>query len=148
MTPPPLSAEETYCRSSLAMVRAAGDDYNPVAELAERAGDMPAGDPRVRLAGQTKDRDRDLELEFRGVASAYRDLTADDLARLAVQIKNWGRELGFQQVGIADIDLAADEAAAGRPGWPRGRHGEMDVHGPAWHAAQPGPRNWFPAPCV
>lgn len=32
-----------------------------------------------------------------------------DLARLAEQIKAWGLELGFQQVGISDVDLHADE---------------------------------------
>ncbi|MCC5884239.1 MAG: tRNA epoxyqueuosine(34) reductase QueG [Halomonas sp.] len=31
------------------------------------------------------------------------------LEELAATIKTWGRELGFQQVGIADIDLAEDE---------------------------------------
>ncbi len=83
-----------------------------------------AADDLARLTGQTKDRDRDLELEFRGVASAHRDLTADDLARLAVQIKDWGRELGFQRVGIADLDLTADEARLAA--WlAAGRHGEM-----------------------
>jgi epoxyqueuosine reductase len=30
--------------------------------------------------------------------------------QLTDDIKRWGRELGFQQVGIADIDLSADEA--------------------------------------
>lgn len=32
------------------------------------------------------------------------------LAELATAIKQWGRELGFQQVGITDTDLAAHEA--------------------------------------
>jgi len=32
-----------------------------------------------------------------------------DLARLASRIKSWGRELGFQAVGIADTDLSAAE---------------------------------------
>lgn len=36
-------------------------------------------------------------------------LSQDDLLRLADLIKTWGRELGFQQVGIADTDLAAHE---------------------------------------
>jgi len=34
----------------------------------------------------------------------------NDLAMLAATIKAWGRELGFQAVGIADIDLAAVES--------------------------------------
>ena len=51
-------------------------------------------------------------------------MTETDLAGLADRIKAWGRELGFQQVGIADIDLAADEALLER--WlAEGRHGEM-----------------------
>ncbi|MDP2228871.1 MAG: tRNA epoxyqueuosine(34) reductase QueG [Moraxellaceae bacterium] len=33
--------------------------------------------------------------------------TAPDFAQLAADIKVWGRELGFQQVGISDIDLGA-----------------------------------------
>jgi epoxyqueuosine reductase len=48
-----------------------------------------------------------------------------DLARLARQIKQWGRELGFAAVGIADGDLSAGEA--GLLDWlDRGFHGEMD----------------------
>ncbi len=48
-----------------------------------------------------------------------------DLARLAQQIKQWGRELGFAAVGIADGDLSAAEA--GLQAWlERGFHGEMD----------------------
>ena len=51
-------------------------------------------------------------------------MTETDLAGLAERIKAWGRELGFQQVGIAGIDLAADEALLAR--WlAEGRHGEM-----------------------
>jgi epoxyqueuosine reductase len=48
-----------------------------------------------------------------------------DYAALAAQIKHWGRELGFQAVGIADTDLAAAEGRLGEwlgQGW----HGEMD----------------------
>ena len=44
---------------------------------------------------------------------------------LAESIRTWGRELGFQQVGIADTDLAQDEAYL--LNWlEAGRHGEMD----------------------
>src|SRR5690606_25101541 len=32
-----------------------------------------------------------------------------DLNQLAQNIKRWGNELGFQQVGIADTDLTASE---------------------------------------
>jgi epoxyqueuosine reductase len=48
-----------------------------------------------------------------------------DLALLAERIKKWGRELGFQQVGITGIDLAEDEARL--VAWlEQGRMGEMD----------------------
>ncbi|MCO6412609.1 MAG: tRNA epoxyqueuosine(34) reductase QueG [Thiogranum sp.] len=48
-----------------------------------------------------------------------------DFVALAQQIKRWGRELGFQQLGITDTELAADEAQLLR--WlDQGRHGEMD----------------------
>ncbi len=48
--------------------------------------------------------------------------TDRDWIALAAKIGDWGRELGFQQIGIAGTDLAADEArliawlAAGRQG--------------------------------
>ncbi|MBB3141582.1 tRNA epoxyqueuosine(34) reductase QueG [Halomonas organivorans] len=49
---------------------------------------------------------------------------APDLDQLAALIKTWGRELGFQQVGITDVDLAEDEARLQR--WlDAGHHGEM-----------------------
>jgi len=48
-----------------------------------------------------------------------------DLTRLTQQIKQWGRELGFAAVGIADGELSAAEA--GLQAWlDRGFHGEMD----------------------
>jgi epoxyqueuosine reductase len=48
-----------------------------------------------------------------------------DLAPLAVAIKAWGKELGFQAVGIADADLG--DAEARLADWlARGFHGEMD----------------------
>ncbi|MDL4863681.1 tRNA epoxyqueuosine(34) reductase QueG [Halomonas elongata] len=47
-----------------------------------------------------------------------------DLQALAESIKTWGRDLGFQQVGITDVDLAEDEARLQR--WlDAGHHGEM-----------------------
>src|SRR5437899_270891 len=58
----------------------------------------------------------------KAVSRAYapRDWTA-----LAVSIAQWGRELGFQEIGIADTDLAADETRL--LNWLRAnRHGEMD----------------------
>ena len=48
-----------------------------------------------------------------------------DLAELASTIKQWGRELGFADVRIADVDLS--HAEAGLQAWlDAGRHGEMD----------------------
>ena len=43
---------------------------------------------------------------------------------LAQQIKDWGRELGFQQVGITGVDLAEDEAQL-RDWLAQGQHGDM-----------------------
>jgi len=51
--------------------------------------------------------------------------SAPDLAALAQSLKDWGRELGFQQVGIAGIELGEHEAHLAR--WlAAGHHGEMD----------------------
>jgi epoxyqueuosine reductase len=36
-------------------------------------------------------------------------LSASELSTLARDVKSWGRDLGFQRVGIANVDLAADE---------------------------------------
>ncbi len=48
-----------------------------------------------------------------------------DFNRLARQIKTWGNELGFQQVGICDTDLSATEPRLAR--WlEQNRHGEME----------------------
>ncbi|MBC2679935.1 MULTISPECIES: tRNA epoxyqueuosine(34) reductase QueG [Pseudomonas] len=48
-----------------------------------------------------------------------------DLPALALSIKQWGRELGFQQVGIAGLDLGEHEQHLQR--WlDSGYHGEMD----------------------
>jgi epoxyqueuosine reductase len=47
------------------------------------------------------------------------------LAALALAIKAWGRELGFADIGIADIDLSHTEA--GLQAWlDAGHHGDMD----------------------
>lgn len=47
------------------------------------------------------------------------------LGELASSIRAWGHELGFQQVGIAGVDVAADEERLVR--WlEQGRHGAMD----------------------
>jgi epoxyqueuosine reductase len=48
-----------------------------------------------------------------------------DFIELAAGIKRWGRELGFDAIGIADADLGAAEA--GLAAWlVEGFHGEMD----------------------
>ncbi|MCW9079611.1 MAG: tRNA epoxyqueuosine(34) reductase QueG, partial [Gammaproteobacteria bacterium] len=48
-----------------------------------------------------------------------------DFKRLALQIRDWGKTLGFQQVGIADTDLAEAEKHLAR--WlALGRQGEME----------------------
>jgi epoxyqueuosine reductase len=56
-----------------------------------------------------------------------------DWAALAASIRAWGRELGFDEIGIANTDLAADEVRL--LNWlSAGRHGEMDYmarHGSA-----------------
>ncbi len=57
--------------------------------------------------------------------------TATDFSTLAVDIKTWGTALGFQQIGISDIDLS--EAEHFLDHWlEKGHHGDMDymqVHG-------------------
>jgi epoxyqueuosine reductase len=64
--------------------------------------------------------------------------SARDWAALARAIPAWGRELGFDAVGITDTDLSADEAHLLR--WlDAGRHGQMEYmarHGTA--RARPG----------
>ncbi len=52
-------------------------------------------------------------------------ITHPDLHQLATRIKQWGRELGFQQVGICDTDLSAEEPKL--QAWlDAGYQGEMD----------------------
>ena len=52
------------------------------------------------------------------------DRSSIDFAALARQIKQWGRELGFQQLGITDTELTEDEAHLLR--WLKHQqHGEM-----------------------
>ena len=52
-------------------------------------------------------------------------LATSQLAELAAAIKIWGRELGFQRIGMSDIDLGAAEARL--LDWlAAGFHGAMD----------------------
>ena len=51
--------------------------------------------------------------------------SANNLPAIALAIKAWGRELGFADIGIADIDL--QHAEAGLQAWlDAGFHGDMD----------------------
>lgn len=53
------------------------------------------------------------------------NISTPDFARLSQQIKTWGRELGFNEVGISDTDLAIEEKYLQQ--WlEQGRHGTMD----------------------
>src|SRR5262245_54418465 len=56
-----------------------------------------------------------------------------DLERIARDIRAWGRELGFAEIGISDTELSAEEARL--LAWlDKGRHGEM--HYMARHGAR------------
>ena len=59
--------------------------------------------------------------------------TTIDYTQLATAIKTWGRDLGFQEVGISDTELTLEENYLQQ--WlGRGYHGEMDYmarHGTA-----------------
>jgi len=51
--------------------------------------------------------------------------SSQELSELAIKIKRWGKNLGFDHVGIADIQLAKHEAYLNK--WlSEGKHGEMD----------------------
>jgi epoxyqueuosine reductase len=63
------------------------------------------------------------------------------LAELASRIKTWGRELGFQQVGITDVDLPEDERHLQR--WL-----EADYHGEMGFMAKHGTKRTRPAELV
>ena len=53
------------------------------------------------------------------------NITPNNLSELAAQIRQWGSELGFQQVGFGSIELGEDEQHLKR--WlTAGRHGTMD----------------------
>src|SRR5689334_15060715 len=53
------------------------------------------------------------------------DHDATDLAGLATRIRQWARELGFQQAGIAGVELREDEAHL-RDWLAQGQHGRME----------------------
>jgi epoxyqueuosine reductase len=52
-------------------------------------------------------------------------MSRPDFTALAALIKQWGAELGFQQIGIADLDVA-EHAAHLRDWLAQGYHGEMN----------------------
>lgn len=57
--------------------------------------------------------------------SESRSSSSINLTQLAENIRQWGRELGFQHIGITDVDLRQHEAQLQR--WlDNGYHGEMD----------------------
>src|SRR5262245_64127140 len=61
----------------------------------------------------------------RSVAASSGNLISSDMESLAHRIKAWGRELGFQAVGIAEADLSAVEPRL--LDWlAKGWHGEME----------------------
>jgi len=60
-----------------------------------------------------------------GTSAAARALSAGQLSDLATRIKQWGEELGFQQIGVSDTKLGDHEARLQT--WLANRfHGSMD----------------------
>jgi len=65
------------------------------------------------------------KLRIRNMSSQYQQPMAIDAQKLAGQIRQWGAELGFQKVGISDIDLSRAEPRLME--WlDAGFHGDMD----------------------
>ena len=64
-------------------------------------------------------------------------MTQKAFNQLAKQVKLWGRELGFQQIGIADCNLAQHGEHL-RQWLAAGHHGDM-----AWMATH-GEKRWHP----
>src|SRR5690348_16124929 len=60
-----------------------------------------------------------------------------ELTALAASIKAWGRELGFQHIGIADVELT-DDAKFFSDWLALNRHGAMD------YMARHGEKRWQP----
>ena len=51
--------------------------------------------------------------------------SSNDFQKLATDIKRWGRDLGFAEIGIADTDLTSAEIE--HQAWiKKGFHGDMD----------------------
>src|SRR3954466_8571853 len=87
----------------------------PVPRSPERCSTRPGSTPRASAAPS------------RAVAAASGNLrsVAMDYRALVERIRNWGQELGLEDVGIADADLSAAEPRL--LDWlAQGRHGEME----------------------
>src|SRR6266404_7805005 len=87
----------------------------PLPSSPERCSTRPGSTPAASAAPS------------RAVAAASGKLRSKvmDYERLAARIRQWGSELGFQAVGIADADLSAAEPRLIE--WlAQGRHGEME----------------------
>src|SRR4051812_17240822 len=101
----------------------------PVPRSPERCSTRPGSTPRASAAPS------------RAVAAASGNLrsTVMDYRALAERIRFWGKELGFQAIGIADGDLSAAEPRLLE--WlSAGRHGGMgDMARPGTPPARPGP---------
>ena len=72
--------------------------------------------------------------------------TSAALKKLAEQVQDWGRELGFQQVGIADIDLSRHEPKLQQwlaKGYNAGM-GWMDAHGTVTESMRSHPSELLP----
>ncbi len=72
--------------------------------------------------------------------------TSAALKQLAEQVQDWGRELGFQQVGIADIDLSRHEPKLQQwlaKGYNAGM-GWMDAHGTVTQSMRSHPSELLP----
>jgi epoxyqueuosine reductase len=72
------------------------------------------------------------------------DRSTPDFSQLAEIIKIWGKELGFQEVRIADADADMPQSERGLQQWlNEGYHGEMDYmakHGV--RRTHPAERSW------
>src|SRR5688500_8856455 len=84
------------------------------AEIAPQVNDEPRLEPRRQRCTQGKRvalaREEAGDLRFKiGTMQDSELECAPDFVALACDIKRWGEELGFQQVGIADCDLGAAE---------------------------------------
>ncbi len=65
------------------------------------------------------------DVDHAGLSRDSRSAALEDAAGLVERIRGWGRELGFDAVGVSDVDLS--DAEPGLAAWlAAGFHGEMD----------------------